>query len=89
MARKSNVEKQTYTGPDVAAYLDISVSGAYNLMQAVDFPSFRIGGRVLVTKAAFEEWLGRQQERAMAEREAAVTRGPWGRSKPGLRRNAR
>lgn len=86
---KSNVEKQTYSAQDVAAYLGISSSAAYNLMQAIDFPAFRIGGRVLVTKAGFEEWLGKQQKDAMAKREEAVYSGPWGRSKLGLRRNAR
>jgi predicted DNA-binding transcriptional regulator AlpA len=83
MARKSNVEKQTYTAPDIATYLDLSLSGTYNLMQAVDFPSFRVGGRIMVTKAAFEEWLAKQQEQGKAEREAAVCNGPWGRSSLG------
>jgi len=80
MARKSSVEQQTYTAPDVAAYLGLSPSGAYNLMQAVDFPAFRVGGRVLVTKAAFEEWLAKTQKQAMQKREETVMSGPWGQS---------
>lgn len=57
------VDRQTYSAPEVAAYLGISRTGAYNLMQAVDFPSFRIGGRIMVTKAAFERWLEEQQRK--------------------------
>lgn len=65
MRKVSAVERQTLTAVDVAAYLGISRSGAYNLMQAVDFPSFRIGGRIMVTRAAFEAWLVEQQGKAV------------------------
>lgn len=83
------IEKQTYGVRDVSNYLGLSPSGGNNLMHAVDFPSFRVGNRLLVTKAAFEKWLEETQEKAMEERKAAVYNGPWGRSNLGLRRNAR
>lgn len=54
MAKKIVVQQQTLSAPDIAEFLGISRSGAYNLMQAIDFPSFRISGRVMVTRAAFE-----------------------------------
>lgn len=57
------IQRQTLSAPELATYLGISRSGAYNLMQAVDFPSFRIGKRVMVTKAAFEKWLDEQQRK--------------------------
>jgi len=53
----STIERKTYTAPEVAKYLGISRAGAYNLMHAVDFPSFWVGKRLLVTKAAFEKWV--------------------------------
>ena len=61
--RQMNIEKQTYSAPEVATYLGISKVGAYNLMQGKDFPLLKIGGRVLVKKADFEEWLKKQQKR--------------------------
>ena len=60
MARVST-ERKTYSAPEVAAYLGISRTGAYNLMQAKGFPSFRIGTCWRVTKVAFEKWLDEQQ----------------------------
>ena len=65
MRKASTIECQTLTAADIATYLGISRSGAYNLMQAVDFPSFRIGGRIMVTRAAFEAWLVEQQGKAV------------------------
>ena len=59
---KNNIERQTYSAREIAAYLGISVSGAYNLLLAEKFPSFRVGKRNMVTKAAFEEWLIKQQQ---------------------------
>ena len=57
------VERQTYSAPDVAQYLGISRTGAYCLMQAEGFPSFRIGSRWLVTREAFLGWLREQQKK--------------------------
>ncbi len=54
-------EKQTLSATELSQYLGISRSGAYNLMQANGFPSFRIGGRIIVTRSAFEKWLEEQQ----------------------------
>lgn len=70
MERKGQVMRQTYSAPDVAEYLGISRTGAYNLMQAAGFPSFRIGGRIMVTRVAFEEWLERQQAATSGRKEA-------------------
>ena len=59
----NTVDKQTYSATEIATYLGISRAGAYNLLQAEDFPSFRIGGRIMVTRAAFEKWLEEQQRK--------------------------
>ena len=55
--------RATLSAPELAECLGISRAGAYNLMQANGFPSFRIGKRVMVTKAAFEKWLEEQQRK--------------------------
>lgn len=68
MANSTNSNRQTLAAPDIADYLGISRSGAYNLLHAVDFPSFRIGGRVLVTQKAFEQWLEKQEARDAQEK---------------------
>lgn len=51
------------TMPDVmdakqlAEALQISKAGAYNLLNSLDFPTLRIGGRKLVMKNELVEWL--------------------------------
>lgn len=41
----------------LAAALQISRAGAYNLMHAEGFPTIRIGKRMVVSKEAFLKWL--------------------------------
>ena len=41
----------------LADVLHISKAGAYNLLNSQDFPTLRIGGRKLVMKQDFLEWL--------------------------------
>ena len=41
----------------IAAALQISKAGAYNLLNDPDFPTLRIGGRKLVMKNDLVEWL--------------------------------
>jgi len=65
MRKASTVECQTFDAADIAAYLGVSLSGAYNLLNAETFPSFRIGGRLKVTRSAFENWLAAQQGKAV------------------------
>ncbi len=53
------------TMPDVmdakqlAKALQISKAGAYNLLNALDFPTLRIGGRKMVMKSELIAWLKR------------------------------
>lgn len=44
------MDKITYSAPELAILLGISRSEAYNLMHRADFPSFRIGKRLLVKR---------------------------------------
>ncbi len=60
--KKSTVAKSTYSAADVAAYLGISRAAVYNLMNSHEFPSFRIGARILITRETFEAWVKQQQQ---------------------------
>ena len=54
------MEKITYNATELAALLGISRYAAYNLMHRADFPSFRIGKRLLVTHVDTLAWLNKQ-----------------------------
>lgn len=54
------MEKITFSAPELAAILGISRSKAYDLMHRADFPTLRIGRRLLVVRASFEVWLASQ-----------------------------
>jgi len=72
--------RQTLAAPEIAEYLGISRSGAYNLLHAASFPSFHIGGRVMVTRKAFEKWLDDQQAETCKEKQGDFkksTNGKW------------
>ena len=46
----------------VAAVLGISVSGAYKLMHEKGFPVLRAGGRMVVPKEQFRQWIAERME---------------------------
>ena len=52
----------TLTVPEVAEVLGISRAGAYELARSADFPSMRIGSRILVPKEKFICWIDEQAE---------------------------
>ena len=47
----------TMNAKDVAGYLHVSLTCAYEVMNSKEFPAIIIGRRVLVTKDRFLEWL--------------------------------
>ncbi len=53
--------------PDVAAVLGISRAAAYELARSKDFPSLRIGTRIVVPKDRFIDWINRRVEEKNAE----------------------
>ena len=53
--------------PDVAAVLGISRAAAYELARSKDFPSLRIGTRIVVPKDKFINWINRKVEGKDAE----------------------
>lgn len=47
---------------DVAGYLNISLTCAYNVMNSKGFPTIKIGKRLIVTKENFLNWLTTAKE---------------------------
>ena len=45
---------------DAARLLGISRPTLYQLLNRADFPSFRVGSRVLISVAGLQEWIDRQ-----------------------------
>lgn len=46
---------------EIARYLRISRSAAYELLRRPGFPAIRLGRTVRVSRAAFMQWLGKQE----------------------------
>ena len=53
--------------PEIAAVLGISRATAYELTRSRDFPSLRIGTRIVVPKDKFIDWINRRVEEQDAE----------------------
>ena len=53
--------------PEIAAVLGISRAAAYELARSKDFPSLRIGTRIVVPKDKFINWINRRVEEKNAE----------------------
>ncbi len=51
------MEKAIMSVKELAAQLGISLPLAYELAKSPDFPSIRIGARILIPIDAFREWL--------------------------------
>ena len=47
----------------LAKVLGVSRASAYELMREKDFPSFRIGKRILVTKENLIEWIEKRSKK--------------------------
>ena len=55
---KSYEELPLFLNAEVLAItLGVAVSTAYELMHDKDFPSLKIGNRLLVSKEGFQEWV--------------------------------
>lgn len=51
------MEKATMSVQEMALQMGISLSKAYALTREADFPSIRVGKRVLVPVSEFKAWL--------------------------------
>lgn len=52
--------KITYNAAEIAEIPGVSTSTAYDLLHREDFPTLKIGRRLLVTQENFERWLAQQ-----------------------------
>lgn len=62
------VDKLTYTVSEAAAALGVSRPTIYRLLHRQDFPSLKIGGRTLVSRAGLERWVDQQTQIEEAQR---------------------
>lgn len=51
------MEKATMSVQELSAYMGISLPKAYELTRRKDFPTIRIGTRILIPVEAFKTWL--------------------------------
>ena len=53
---------EVLTAKDLQSYLHISRAGVYNLLNSKDFPTLRIGKRMLVTRENLFQWMRKNTE---------------------------
>jgi len=58
------MQKATFTVEEVGEILGIARSSAFNLVKQDDFPSFRIGKRIIIPRDSFFRWM---DEKAQAK----------------------
>ena len=61
------VPKITMTVEDMSAELNISRPCAYTLVKQADFPSFRIGHRILVNREGLQQWINERCKGVLSE----------------------
>ena len=57
------MEKNTMSVKELAERMGISLPMAYDLTRREDFPSLRVGARILIPIDAFKDWLAREASR--------------------------
>lgn len=60
-------EKQNLTVSELAVYLGIGRKKAYDLVNSANFPSFRIGTKILVNVHRLQEWIDANIQEAHAQ----------------------
>jgi excisionase family DNA binding protein len=55
--RKEQMEKTTMSVQELSAQMGISLPKAYELVKSPEFPTIRIGTRILIPVDAYKEWL--------------------------------
>lgn len=58
-------DKLTYSIAETAQVLGISRPQVYTLIHREDFPSFRVGSRVLISSEGLKQWVAVQAEQGM------------------------
>lgn len=62
MERAGSIDRVALTVPEMAEALGIGLSSAYELIHRADFPSFRIGRSVRISRERLMEWVEQQSE---------------------------
>lgn len=57
---------------ELQAFLNISRSQAYELVNNPDFPSFRIGTKILINRDRLEKWIDQQVSCYQKEKKASA-----------------
>lgn len=60
--------EELFTIYELSQILKISTSMAYKLARSVDFPSVKVGTRVLIPKEGLLEWLSQQRKATQEHR---------------------
>ena len=55
--RSESSERAVYTVAEVAEMLNLALGGTYALVRAGEIPARKLGGRWVIPKAAFHDWL--------------------------------
>lgn len=66
-AGSSPVPRMTLTVEEAADELHISRPVAYELVKEPDFPSFRIGKRILVNRLGLQRWIDNQSNQPLPD----------------------
>jgi len=70
---------------EVAERLSLTPGRCYQLARAGELPVTRVGGRLRVPTAAFDEWVRRKAERALATTQHPSSKGKGMRCSEGFR----
>lgn len=57
------MDRLTYSPAEAAKVLGLSRPTVYTLMKRIDFPSFKVGSRTLVSADGLREWVKSQAEK--------------------------
>lgn len=63
-----------WTVPEVARWLGRTPARCYQMARAGSLPVVEVGGRLVVPRAALEEWVRQKAERALASAQREGTR---------------
>ena len=57
---RTNTEKLALSAAEAAQLIGVSKPTVYLLCKREDFPSFYVGGRLLISRRGLEEWIEQQ-----------------------------
>ena len=60
MGNSNTIEPLAVSAAEAARMLDISKPTLYRLIHQQDFPSFKVGGRTLISVDGLRDWVRRQ-----------------------------